>query len=163
MNQKVGLCFACGAKCQLLVCAVQWVAGLEGHNFAPAHLAEIGTQFIWCVALCTEIIVNRLLDTSDWTAQVDLARLIVQIVYSGVRIVVRAKYLFGFFGFVWLPTIGDRHRTQNNTLLIAQCNILAKLDGCCKIFRNVERDWHWPKFAGCKTHVVYDTVVVILG
>ena len=60
------------AESQLLVGAVQRVAGLEGHNLAPAQFAEVGAQLVWGVAAGAEIIVHRLLDAGHGAAQVDL-------------------------------------------------------------------------------------------
>jgi hypothetical protein len=54
-----------GAEGQFLVRAVQRVAGLEGHDLAPAELAEIGAQLVRRVAAGAEIVVHRLLDAGD--------------------------------------------------------------------------------------------------
>ena len=51
VDQQVGLRFAGRTERQFLVGAVQGVAGLKGHNLAPAHFAEIGAQFVGRVAL----------------------------------------------------------------------------------------------------------------
>ena len=51
------------------------------------------------------------------TAKIDLAGLVVQIVHRRVRIIISAKDLFGFDGFVRLPTIGDGHGARGSRLL----------------------------------------------
>ena len=50
VDQQVRLRLTGGAEGQLLMRAVQRVAGLKRHNLAPAHLAEIGAQFVGRVA-----------------------------------------------------------------------------------------------------------------
>ena len=45
MDQQIGLDFTGCAEGQFPVCAVQWVAGLEGDYLAPAQLAEAAAQF----------------------------------------------------------------------------------------------------------------------
>ena len=88
VDQQVRLGFLGCAERQFLVCAVQRVACLERNNFAPAHFAEIGAHLVRCVAARAEIIVHGLLDASDWTAKVNFASLVVQVVDRRVRIVI---------------------------------------------------------------------------
>jgi len=71
---------------------------------------------------------HRLLDAGDRPAQINLARLVVQVVHRRMRAVICAKHLLGLFGFVRLPTVGDRHGAQDHALLVAQRNVLAQLD-----------------------------------
>ena len=50
VDQQVRLRLAGGAEGQLLVGAVQRVAGLEGDDAAPAELAEVGAELVRGVA-----------------------------------------------------------------------------------------------------------------
>ena len=73
VDQQVGLRLAGGAEGQLLMRAVQRVAGLEGDDPAPAELAEEGAQLVRRVAAAAEVVVHRLLDAGDRAAEIDRA------------------------------------------------------------------------------------------
>ena len=163
VDQQVGLRFFCGAERQFLMRTVQWIAGLEGHNFAPAHFAEVGAQFVWRVTAPAEIIVYRLLDARHRAAQIDLAGLVVQIVHGGVRVIVGPENFFGFMGLVRLPTVSDCHGAKDHALLVAQCDVLAQLDGGREVFGHIQRDRHRPKFTCAQAHCVDDAVVICLA
>ena len=144
VDQQVGLGFLGGAERQFLMRTVQRVAGLEGHNLAPAHFAEIGAQFVWRVAAGAEIIVHGLLDTGDRTAQVDFARSIMQVVDRRMRRIVRTKHHLGFASLVRHPFVGDGHGGKDHALLVAQRDVLPDGDGLGEIRLHVQRDWHRP-------------------
>ena len=163
MNKQVRLRFFRRAERQFLMRAVQRVAGLECNHFAPTHLAEIRAQLVRRVAATTEVVVHWLLDTGDRTTEVDFASLVVQVVYCGMGVVICAKYLVSFIRFVRFPAICNRHRREDNTLLIAKRDVLTKLDGACEIFGHVQSDRHGPKGAVCKTHVFHNTVVIFFA
>ena len=93
VDQQVGLGFLGGAEGQLLVGAVQRVAGLEGDDLAPAELAEIGAQLVRRVAAAAEIVMRRRLDAGDRAAEIDLAGGVVQVVDRRVGVVVGAEDL----------------------------------------------------------------------
>ena len=163
VDQQVGLRLFCGAEGQFLVRAVQRIAGLEGNNLAPAQFAEVGAQFVRGVAAGAEVVVNGLLDADNGAAEVDLAGVVVQVVDSGVGVVVCAKDLLGLFCLVRLPAVGDGHGGEDHAFLVAQCDVLAQFQRCCEVFADVQRDWHRPERAVCKAHVVDNAVIVFLG
>jgi len=96
MDQKVGLRFFGRTECQFLMGAVERVTGLEGHNLAPAHFAEVSAQLVWRIATGAEIIMYRLLDACDRAAKVNRAGCVVQVVHRRVGQIVSAKNLLGF-------------------------------------------------------------------
>ncbi len=106
VDQQVGLRFTRGAKGQFLMRPVQWVAGLERHNLAPAQLAEIGAQFVWGVATGAEIVMDRLLQTGDRATKIGVTSGIMQIIDGRMRAVVSTENHLGFAGFVRHPFIG---------------------------------------------------------
>ena len=163
VDQQVGLGFAGGAEGQLLVGAVQRVAGLEGDNFAPADFAEIGAQFIWGVAAGAEIIVHRLLDAGDRAAQIDAASLVVQVVDGRMRVIVGAKDHFGLAGLVWRPAVGDGHGGEDHAFLVAQGDVFAHFQGFGKLFGDIQVDRHRPERPIGQPHVFHNAVVVFLG
>ena len=105
VDQQVCLRFFCGAERQFLMRAVQWIAGLEGNNFAPAHFAEVGAQFVWRVTAAAEIVVYRLLNARDGTAQIDLPAWLCKVVHGWVGVIVGAENFFASMCFVRLPTV----------------------------------------------------------
>ena len=135
VDQQVRLRFAGGAEGQFLVRAVQRVAGLEGHDAAPAQLAEIGAQLIGRVAAGAEIVVHWLLDAGHRTAEVDVACRVVQVVHRRVGEVIGAKDLLGLARFVRGPFVGHRHGAEDDAFLVAERDVLAKFDGLQRIFR----------------------------
>ena len=163
VDQQVRLRFTRGAEGQFLVRAVQGVAGLEGHNLAPAHLAKIGTQLVRRVATRLEIIVDGLLDASHRAAQIDVARGVVQIVHRRMRAVIRAKDFLCLAGLVWNPAVGDGHDRQNHAFLIAQRNVLPDLEPFGKLLGHIKVDRHRPQRPICQTHVFDNTVIVFFG
>ena len=100
VDQEVGLSFLCGPESEFLMRPVQGIARLERHDAAPAHLAEIGAQFVRGVAARAEIVVNRLLDACDRPAQINIPGSVVQIVDSRMCNIIRAKDFLGLTGFV---------------------------------------------------------------
>jgi hypothetical protein len=62
MDQQVGLGLLGGAEGQLLVRAVQRVAGLERDDLAPAELAEQRAQLVRRVAAGAVVVMHRRLD-----------------------------------------------------------------------------------------------------
>ena len=163
MDQQVGLCLARGAERQFLVGAVQWVARLKSHDLAPAHLAEIGAQLIWRVTAAAEVVVHRLLDAGDGPAQIDFARLVVQIVHGWVRAVVVAKHHLGFVCFVWFPPVGNGHGCKDHTFLITQGDILTDLQCFGELLIYVQRDRNGPQVAIGGAHSVDDAIIISLS
>ena len=160
MDEKVGLRFFCGAEGQFLMCAVQRVACLEGNDLAPAKFAEMGAQFVGGIAPGAEIVMHRLLDAGHRTAEIDLARVVVQVVNCWVRLVISAKDVFGFLGFVRNPVVSDRQRGEDDAFLIAQCDILPFLERGGEFFRHIKRDRHRPERSVRKAHVLDDAVII---
>ncbi len=144
VDQQVGLRLACGAECQFLMRTVQRVACLKCDNLAPAHLAEIGAQFVGRIAAALEIIVNRLLDAGNRPAQIDVSGGVVQIIHRRVGAVIGTKDLFGLVRFVGCPAVGDGHDRKDHAFLIAQRNILTDLKPFGKFFRHIQVDRHRP-------------------
>ena len=161
MDEKVRLRFFRGAEGQFLMRAVEWVAGLEGHNLAPTKLAEIGAQFVRCVAACAEIIVDGLLNAGYRAAKVNFARSIVQVVHRGVGVVIGAENLFGFARFVRNPAVRDGHGRENHALLIAQGDILVEFEGFCEVFGHIKSNRHRPELTVRKAHV-FDNAIIVL-
>ena len=163
VDQQVGLRFFCRTKRQFLMRAVQRVAGLKRHNAAPAHFAEIRAQLIWRVARAAEIVMHWLLDTRHRAAQVDFARLVMQVIDGRVGVIIGAKHHLRLARFVRLPLIGHRHRAQDHTFLVAQRDILAQLNAISELFAHIQRDWHWPQLARAQAHILNDAVIIGLG
>ncbi len=163
VDQQVRLGLARRTEGQLLVRAVQRVARLERHDLAPAHLAEEGAQLVRRVAARAEIIMHRLLDAGDRPAEVNLARLVVQVVDRRMRGIVCTEDLLGLARLVRHPLVGDRHRGEDHAFLVAQGDVLADLDSLGEGFLDVQRDRHWPQRAVGQAHVLDDAVVVGLG
>ena len=163
MDEQVGLGFFRGAEGQFLVRAVQRVAGLEGHNAAPAQLAEIGAQFVGRVAAGAEIVMHGLLDAGNRTAEVDLAGVVVQVVHRRMGIIVRAEHFFGLAGFVGHPIVGDGHGCKDHALLVAQRDVLPRFERSGEVLAHVQSDRHRPQAAIGKAHVLDDAVVILLG
>jgi hypothetical protein len=74
VDQQVRLHLARGAEGQFLMRPVQRVAGLEGHDLAPAELAEARAQLVRRVAAGLEVVMHRRLDAGHRPAQIDRAR-----------------------------------------------------------------------------------------
>ena len=163
MDQQVGLRLFRGAEGQFLMRAVQRIAGLECDHLTPAQLAEIGAQFIRRVTATTEIVVYGLLDTCDRTTQIDLARLVVQVVHRRVGVVIRAKDLFRLARLVRHPAVSHGHRAKDHTFLIAQGNILTDLEVFCECFGHVKSNRHRPERTVCKAHLLDDAVVILFA
>ncbi len=143
--------------------AVQRVPGLKRHNLAPAQLAEIGAQLIGRVAAGAEIIMYGLLDAGHRTAKIDLARLVVQVIHSWVRVIISTKNHLGFAGLVGNPTVGHRHGAKNDTFLITQCNVLAQFQFLGETLAHVQRDRHRPERAIGQPQVLHDADVIGLA
>ena len=124
--QQICLGFFSGTKRKFLMGAVQWVAGLKSDNFAPAKLAKIGAQFVRRVAPAQKIIMHRLLNADHRATQINCSGLLMQIIHGRMGAVIGAKNLLGLMGFVWGPVVSDSHRGKDDTLLIAQGDVLAK-------------------------------------
>lgn len=163
MDQEVGFGVAGGAEGQFLMGTVKRVAGLEGHDLAPAHLAKEGAQFIRRVAATLEVIMHRLLDAGDRTAQIDLAGRIVQVVHRRMRQIVGAKDLFGLIRLVRQPFVGDRQDRQNDALGIAQRDVLTGFDLVGKGLVHIQRDRHREQRAIGGAHVLDHAVIVGLA
>ena len=163
MDQKVRLSFLGSAEGQFLVRAVQRVAGLEGDDARPAELAEIGAQFVRRVATALEIIVDGLLDADDRAAQVDRAGLVVQVVDGRMGQVVGAEDAFGFPRLVRHPFVGDRQDGEDDAFLIAERNVLTRLDLGGEVFGYVKVDRHRPERAIGKPHVGDHAIIVGLA
>jgi hypothetical protein len=95
VDQQVGLRLLRGAEGEFLMRAVKRVAGLEGHDAAPAELAEIGAELVRRVAAGLEVVVDGLLDSGHGAAEIDRAGLVVQVVDRRMGEVVGAEDLFG--------------------------------------------------------------------
>jgi hypothetical protein len=117
VDEQVGLRLARGAEGQFLMRAVQRVARLEGHDAAPAHLAEEGAHFVGRVAAGLEIIVHGLLDAGDRAAEIDLARHVVQVVHRRMRQIIGAEDLLGLKRLVRHPFVGDRQDGKDHAFL----------------------------------------------
>ena len=163
MDQQVGLCLARGAEGQFLMGTVQRVAGLESDDAAPAQLAEMRAQLVRGVAAAAEIVMRRLLDAGDRAAQIDRACGIVQIVHRRMRQIVGAKDLLGLMRLVRDPFVGDRQDRQNDAFLIAQRDVLPRLDGVGEGLADIQVDRNRPDIAGGQVHVIHDRVVIGLG
>ncbi len=163
VDQQVCLRLAGGPEGQFLMRTVQGIACLEGDNLAPAEFAEIGAQFIWRVAPGAEIIMHRLLDAGHGSTQIDLARLIVQIVYCRMGAVVGAKDLLCLMCLIRGPAVADGHGGENHTFLIAQGDVLPDFQRGGEIFGDVQRDRHRPKRAISQPHIVDNAVVIFFG
>ena len=107
VNEQVRLNLFRGPESQFLMGAVQGVPGLERHDLAPAKLPEVGAQFVRCVAAGAEVVVDRLLDAGDGSAEVDGARVVVQVVDRRMSQVIGAKDFLGLMGFVGGPFVRD--------------------------------------------------------
>ena len=103
---------------------------------------------------------HGLLDTNHGSAQVNLARHIMQIVDRRVGIVIGAKNLLGLTRLVRGPAVSHGHGAQDHTFLITQGDVLAQLDTLGKIFADIQRDRHRPERTICQTHVFNDIVVI---
>jgi hypothetical protein len=90
VDEEVRLRFLGRAEGQFLVRAVERVARLERHHPAPAELAEIGAEFVRRVAAGLEVVVDGRLDAGHRAAEVDGARLVVEVVHRRVGEVVGA-------------------------------------------------------------------------
>ena len=88
VDQQVRLRLPRGAEGQLLMRAVEGVAGLERDDLAPAELAEVGAQLVGRVAAGAEIVVHGRLDAGDRPAEIDRPGLVMQVGDGGVRAVV---------------------------------------------------------------------------
>ncbi|MPL71146.1 hypothetical protein SDC9_16917 [bioreactor metagenome] len=163
VDQQVRLGFLRGAEGQLLVRAVQRVAGLEGDDLAPAELAEIGAQFVRRVATGLEIVMHRRLDAGDRAAEIDRARGVVQVVHRRMGEVVGAEDLGGLVGLVRHPFVGDRQDREDHTFLIAQRDVGAGLDALGEFLADVEGDRHRPERPVGEVHVLDDAVVILFA
>ena len=59
VNEQIGLGLFRGTKGQLLMGAVERVAGLKGHHAAPTHFAKIGAQLVGRVAPAAKVVMDR--------------------------------------------------------------------------------------------------------
>ena len=160
VDQQVRHRLAGGAEGQFLMRAVQRVAGLEGDDLLPAKLAEIGAQLVRRVAAGLEVVMHRLLDAGDRTAQIDRARGVVQVIHRRMGQIVGAEDLFGLARLVRHPFVGDRQDRQDHPFLIAQRDVLPRRDAFGEFLVHVERDRHRPERAIGQTHVVDDALVI---
>jgi hypothetical protein len=160
MDQQVRLRLARGAEGQFLVRAVQRVARLEGDDAAPAELAEIGAQLVRRVAAGAEIVMRRRLDAGDRPAEIDRARVVVQVVDRRMRDVVGAEDLLRLARLVRRPLVGDREDGEDHALGVAERDVLAGFDRVGEGLGHVQRDRHRPERAIGQPHRVDDAVVI---
>ena len=106
---------------------------------------------------------HRLLDAGHRAAKIDVARLVVQVVYRRMRIVIGAENLFGLACFVRGPAVRDGHGRKDHALLVTQGDILTQFEAFGKGFADVEVDRHGPEAAVGQTHVFNDAIVIFLG
>ena len=92
VDQQVRLAACGGAEGQLLVGAVQRVAGLEGDDPAPAELAEAVAQLLRRVAQMREVVVHRRLDALRPGRRDRRCRLVEQVAHGRVGHVVGAEH-----------------------------------------------------------------------
>ena len=162
VDQQVRLGLTRGAEGQFLVRAVQWVPGLEGHDLAPAQLAEQRAQFVRRVAAGLEVIMHRLLDAGDRATQIDLACRVVQVVHRRMGQIVGPKDLGRLIRLVGAPLVADRQDRQDHAFLIAQGDVLTGGDLFGKGFVHVQRDRHRPQRAIGQAHVLHHAVIIRL-
>ncbi len=163
MDEEVRLRFLGGAEGQFLMRAVQGIAGLEGDDAGPAELAEMGAKFVRRVAAALEIVVDGLLDAGNRATQIDLARLVVQVVDRRVGDVVGAEDALRLFRLVGNPLVGHRQDREDHAFRVAQRDVLARLHLGGEFLADVEVDGHRPERAVGQPHLRDDAVVIRLG
>ena len=163
MDQQVRLRLARRAERQFLMGAVQRVAGLECHDLVPAHLAEIGAQFVRRVAPRFEIIMHRGLQAFDLATQIDRPRDVVQVVHRRMRQIIRAKDLDRLIRLVRHIFVGNRHHCQNHAFRIAQRNPRPRCHAIRKLFADIQRDRYRPQRALGQVQCFHDRGIISLS
>jgi hypothetical protein len=163
VDEEVRLRLLGRAEGQLLMRAVERVAGLEGDDAAPAELAEIGAEFVRRVAAGLEVVVDGRLDAGHRAAEVDRPRLVVEVVDRRMGEVVGAVDVPGLAVLVRTPFVGDRQDGEDHAFRVAERDVLPGLDLVGEGLGDVERDGHGPERAVRHPHVLDHAVVVRLG
>ncbi len=104
-----------------------------------------------------------LLDACDRPAEIDFARVVVQVIDGGVGDIIRTENLFGLNRFVGFPTVGDSHCGKDHAFLVTQGNVLTDFQAFGEFFADVQRDRDWPQGTVSSAHVFHDTVVIRFG
>ena len=137
MDEQVRLDLTRGAQRQLLVGAVDWVAGLESHDLAPAELAKARPELRRRVAQVLEVVVHRRLDAAQATAHVDRVRDVVQVMHRRVLLVGCAEHARSFRGLVGRPDVADLERRYDHALEIPESDVVAGLDAGSELLADV--------------------------
>ena len=106
---------------------------------------------------------HRLLDTRHRAAQIDLTRLIVQVIHRRMRQIIGAKDHLGLACLVRHIFVGDRHDRQDHALGVAQGDVLTGGDLFGKGLVDVQRHRNGPQMAVRSVHALDNTVVIGLG
>ncbi len=138
------------------------VARLEGHDLAPAELAELFAQLGGTVAEVLEIVMGGRLDPAQLAADVNGIGNVVEVVNGGMGLVGRAVHALRFRLLVRRPDIADVERGNDHALEVAQCNAVAALYGFGKFLADIERNRHRPEDPGPEAHVRDDRLVIVL-
>jgi len=162
VNQQIRLHFACSPERQLLVGAVQRVAGLEGDHLAPALLPEPASQLGRRVSQQLEIVVGLRLDAVHATTDVDGARVVHQVTNTVVQLVLGAVDRSCFMPLVRTKDTADIHRRQKHAFGISQRDAPACRHRPRERLADIEHDGYRPERAVRQTHVVADRVVGLL-
>ena len=162
VNEQIGLGLFRGAEGQLLMGAVERVAGLKGHHAAPTHFAKIGAQLVGRVAPAAKVVMDRRLNARHGSTEIDRSGGIMKIIHRRMGRIVGAKHLFGLVGFVGCPAVCYGHGRENDALRVTQSDILAQFEAGGKFGIYIQSDRHGPKCAIAQTHMRHHAVIIRL-
>ena len=161
MDQQIRLDLLGGAHGQFDVRPMHGIARLEGHDFGPAHAAELGAQVGGSEAQRAEIIMRRSLYLFHLSAHVPGIRFVDGVIGARMRGAGGTENRLGFGFAIRLPHIFNAEHGEHHPFGIAQCDLAAaRRQFLGEVFAHIERDRHGPQGAVCQTHVVADALVI---